>query len=244
MPASTGLEASSVSGFGGHDGGDGLAGIPSNREHAVAQVAVGDDAPQRVVLVDEQRRDAVFGHLLGRRGDRGVGRHGDGRALGELAHRRHEQGLGLLAAADRLERGDQPFLQAADVEIVERGAAGAQLVESRRRHGPDQPVLDQGDAEAHRLAGQEGLQPEALAFTVAADQVAVLVVRLHRAAPDDAEALVLVADLEQHGALAAVDRLDGRRRPTPEIAIEQVERRGFLEELFDVSQRVAHNRQS
>jgi hypothetical protein len=93
---------------------------------------------------------------------------------------------------------------------------------------------------AHRLAGEQRLQPEALALTVAADQVALRIVRLDGAAPQQVQRLVAVADFQQHRALAPVDRLDGSSGPVPQRVVEQVKGRSLGEKVFDVGQRIVH----
>ena len=70
------------------------------------------------------------------------------------------------------------------------------------------------------------------------------VMGLDGAAPDDVQRLVVVADLEDHRIRAPVDGFDGGRRTTPQHWLEQIEWRRFFEEFFDVSQRIAHGRQS
>ena len=120
----------------------------------------------------------------------------------------------------------------------ELARARAQVVELGQRHAPQQRVLDQGLGELDRLAAEQGLQVEHVALAVASDQVAVGVVHLDRAAPDQVQGVAAFADAQHHGPGAGTR--PGTRPPRMAPPFQPVERRGLGEEPFDVGQRAVH----
>ena len=85
----------------GHDGADLFLIIPACGNHLVAQVTVGDNTDNGLVIIwfmDKQGTDPVVGHGLGRLLDGGGGRHLAGRIFNDIAHL-HGEEVELLIAA-------------------------------------------------------------------------------------------------------------------------------------------------
>lgn len=220
----------------GHDARKRPARVHPCREHAIAQVAIGDDARESVTIHDQERGDTPIRHHLGGGADARPESDGDRLAAQQLAHpglKDHASGLaGLL----RAQRPGQPRGVLGIEEGGEGGLLGHQFREGRGVDRQGEGVLDRDDTEDRRVVPEQGRGAKTGAALPSVDEPPVGVADVDGAGPHDIQPVVVPARDHDRAAPAVILHLRAAGEARDRACRQGVEGRVLSQEVSDLRQ--------